>query len=137
MNEPRQKIMETIGKTGCYFLAIVHAAELSTSKVLDAVAIYLECVRRSWMGEDCFVNDPATIFGYLVGGSWQCRKEAATYKPIVGDIVILRYERKTVMETIGHFVCGDAYGNVEYDPYGKSMTVANGQLISMRIISRV
>lgn len=137
MNEPRQKQMKQIGETGCYFLSIIHSAELATSKILDAIAIYNECLRKQWIGEDCFVNEPALIYGYLVGGSWECNKQPITYKPVYGDVVILRYERKTVMETFAHFVCGDINCNVEYDPLGKSNTVANGQLVSLRVISRI
>ena len=134
--EPIQKIMMILGAAGCYFLAILRAAELSTNKSLDAVNCFLECARKGWIDADCWVNFPEDIYGYFVGGKWKCRKDAKEYVPASGDVVILRYERTTTAGTTSHFVLGDNDKNIIYDPMGASETVMHGQLVSLRIISR-
>lgn len=135
--ESKQAICKQIGATGCYFLSIVGAAERDTKKWIDIIILYLECLRRGWIGVDCYVNNPEKILGYLVGGEWTCTKDPKGYKPKPGEVVILRYERPTTMQTDGHFVLADKDGNIEYDPLGSSLTVQNGKVASCRVFRRV
>jgi len=135
----RQKEFETIGKTGCYFLSIVHLAEKYTGKYIDAYLAYTSALKSKVMKEDCFVLDPAALLRMLTGVAWSVTKEAATYEPTKNDLVILYYERidDSTMESkvYGHFVVGGNDG-VEYDPYGDSLTVRKGTLKSKRIFRR-
>jgi len=136
INEPVQKLMKQLGETGCYFLSLLRSAEFATNKTIDGVFAFLECAKRGWIGTDCFVSDPGAIYGYFVGGDWTVRKEPIGYVPAFGEVVILRYEKKSPMVTDGHFVLGNNDKEVIYDPMGASQTVLNGSLASLRILSR-
>lgn len=146
INEPVQKLLLAIGETGCLFLSIVRAAENITFKALNELVVFVECARRvslnekgekkQWVEADCFVNFPAYIFEYLVGGKWIYSWESVDYKPIEGDVVILRYEWKNTKGISNHFVLGDKDKKVTYDPMGASNTVLNGKLASLRILRR-
>lgn len=146
MNEPRQKIMETIGKWGCYFLSIVHLAEELLSHRIDAVEKYLEITTTKSklpeldgayiMSENCYISSPLEVLKTLVGGEWISRVESKTYKIQPGDYVIAKYERHTPNGPYSHFVVLDEYGSVKYDPYGGSATVRDGQIVTMRVFRR-
>jgi hypothetical protein len=135
--KPRQWIMERIGSEGCYFLSIVAAAERLSGKRIDAVEVYETAVENNWMHADCFVINPARIMEYMVGGTWSIRHDHRAYKPAPGEILIHRYERKDTMKTWAHFVLAGSDGNLEYDPYGDSRTVREGQLVSSRVLTRI
>jgi len=134
MNEPRQKIMLTLGEGGCYFLSMVRLAEDLLGKRIDAVLEFQKCVAMNLCREDCYIYDPAAIMHQLYGGDWRARKEDADYEPIDGEFEILRFERSTPARIYSHFVLGSNKGEVEYDPLGNSNTVAHGQLVSKRIL---
>lgn len=133
----RQLIFERIGKEGCYFLSIVKAAELVVEHYIDAYQAYTSALSDELIKENCFINSPDKLMGMLTGLRWSVSKEPADYIPSRGEVEILRFERNEGMATIGHFVLGDGHGSVAYDPYGKSRTVAEGKLISKRILKRV
>lgn len=136
MIEARQKLMATMGDTGCYFLSIIRAAEKLTDKRIDAIDAYIYCHNRAWLGSDCFVHEPASIMSYLTLTNWTMSKEDVTYKPQPGEVVIYRYERTTTLKTYGHFVLAGDDGTIDYDPLGNSQTVMNGKLVSMRVFRR-
>jgi hypothetical protein len=133
--EARQKILLTLGESGCYLLCMVKIAEdLQGGRRIDAVEKYLECVHQGYCREDCFILNPTAIMHYLYGGWWQWKKEEANYKPHGGEFEILRYEWPTPSKIWSHFVLGDGQGGVAYDPLGHSNTVANGDVVSKRIL---
>lgn len=109
---------------------------MATSHYIDPLIAYMECVKRGWVDAECYLNDPDMIIGYLLGGKWTVRKETPDYKPVLGDIVVLRYEKKNTMSTDGHFVLGGLDKSIVYDPMGASETVLHGELKSLRILSR-
>jgi hypothetical protein len=108
----------------------------ATKKEINVVELYTICLKNRWIREDCFVNNPVDIMGLLLGGAWACEKVEGGYKPKDGEIVIYRYEARVGRSTLAHFVLGGKDGSVEWDPYGKSNTVANGRLISSRVFRR-
>ena len=132
----RQKQFETIGKTGCYFLSIVHIAEKYIGKYIDAFDAYISAIKSKVMKEDCYVLDPGALMRMLTGVAWSVTKEASDYATVKGEQEILYFERNDTMTTIGHFVVGDGQGIVSYDPYGDSFTVKKGKLHSKRIFRR-
>lgn len=136
MTEPRQRLMETLGATGCYFLSIIRAAEKIMERRIDAIDAFILCKNKGWVGDDCFVYSPELVLSYLTLINWTMTKESAKYKIHPGDVVIYRYERVTTMKTYGHFVLAGSDGSVEYDPLGTSQTVMNGKLVSMRVFRR-
>lgn len=134
--EPRQKVMEALGKTGCYFLSIIHLAEALTKERIDAVEQFLLALAQGFVKQDCFVVDPGAILSELTGVRWGMKKETAEYLPGSAELEILRFERQDVGVLVGHFVVGDGKGAVAWDPYGDSRTVREGKLISKRIFYR-
>ena len=136
MDEPRQAVMQRLGDGGCYLLSLVWQAERETALRIDAVEQYLNALRSGWCRENCFLLDPARIFTTMVGWPWTLRKEAPTYMPSPDEREILRFERPTPGLIYSHFVVGDMRGGVAYDPLGDSLTVAEGQLVSKRILRR-
>jgi len=132
----RQREFETIGKTGCYFLSIVHVAEKYTGKYIDAYDAYKAALKGKTMREDCYVLDPAALLRMLTGVAWTVTKEQSDYMATKGEQEILYFERNDTMQTVGHFVVGDGMGVVSYDPYGDSLTVKKGKLHSKRIFRR-
>ena len=133
----RQRYMELIGAEGCYFLSLIRAAELQILCRIDAVNAYEIAVSNLWMGKDCYLFKPARILEHLTGLTWTVRKEPKDYKIKKGDVVILRYERKTTSRTYTHFVLAGEHGEVVYDPYGESRTVGEGQLMDMRVFTQI
>ena len=77
------------------------------------------------------------ILSLAGGGTWSVRHDATDYEPKHGEREILRFERKTAAGVLGHFVVGDGHGAVEWDPLGESRTVAEGKLVSKRIVRRL
>lgn len=136
MTEPRQKLMETIGETGCYLLSIVRAAEKLVERRIDAIEAFIFCKNKGWVGDDCFVHYPELVLSYLSLINWTMSKESAKYKIQPGEVVIYRYERATTLKTYGHFVLAGSDGSVEYDPLGTSQTVMHGKMVSMRVFRR-
>ena len=72
----------------------------------------------------------------LTGVAWTATKEPPDYQTVRGEQEILYFERKDTMQTWGHFVVGDGFGVVAYDPYGDSQTVRKGALAGKRIFRR-
>jgi hypothetical protein len=138
MIEPRQKIMLALGEGGCYFLCLIRLAEsLHSDYRIDAVPTYLQAIKDKNLQEDCTVLNPAGIMQTLYGGRWYYHKEGISYKCGPGEFEILRYERPTPAKVFSHFVLGNCNGGIEYDPLGESHTVANGYLVSKRILQLV
>jgi hypothetical protein len=131
----RQREFEKIGKTGCYFLSIVHLAEKYAGTYIDAYQAYRSALVGKTIREDCYVNDPAALLRMLTGVAWTVTKEPMSYKATKGELEVQYFERDDTLATTGHFVVGDADG-VSYDPYGDSMTVRKGALKSKRIFRR-
>jgi hypothetical protein len=134
--EPRQKLMETLGKNGCYFLSIVHLAENVTKERIDAIEAFLIALSSGNVQQDCFVVAPWTILSRLSGVRWGMRKEAKDYPTKPGELEILRFERQDIGALVGHFVVGDGRGGVAWDPFGESRTVRDGVLVSKRVFYR-
>lgn len=137
MNEPRQKIMATLGDGGCYLLSIVHLAENILQERLDAVVIYLDALANKYMQEDCFVLEPARLMGMMVPGNWMMMKVDKDRETPPSAFEILRFERKTTLKTFAHFVVGDGKGGVAWDPLGDALTVSGGELVSKRVFWRI
>jgi hypothetical protein len=126
MTEPRQKIMEEIGKFGCYFLCLVRIAEEETGHRIDAIPFYTIGQRLGYIVKECFINDPAKLLGLMTKKRWKVKKESPEYKAEPSEREVLHYVYR-----IGHFVLPD------YDPYGDSETVRKGRLESKRIFEVV
>ena len=128
-----QTICKHIGESGCYFVSLLKLVHSETR----AIEMYQRALGSNIIDAECFVKDPARLLSMAAGGTWSVRQEAAGYQPKDGELEILRFEHKVPMKTYAHFVVGDGTGRVIYDPLDNSQTVAAGQLVSKRIITRL
>ena len=135
MTTARQRQMSTIGKSGCYFLAMVRAAEDLVGHRIDAVEVYETVTTHKFMDTDCYVTDAAAVMNVLTGKHWAVRHDKVNYKPANGEIMIMRYERQGTGVLFSHFVLCNADGTINYDPYGDSITVRDGKAVSSRIFT--
>jgi hypothetical protein len=84
--------------------------------------------------DDATIINPERIFrmkGLIV--NYNDRHDPPDYVCGGNEFEILKF----VNGSMGHFVCGDGNGNVTYDPWGESATVAFGKLQSKRIFKRL
>lgn len=130
MNEPKQKLMEVLGKEGCYIDCIVHLAEGLVHESLDDVQVFLQALEKQQVQVNCLVLDAAALLSDLTGVKWLKRNEGPEYLRKPDELVIERWERKTGAGVVVHFITQD------YDPYGDSRTVREGVLVSKRVFSR-
>jgi hypothetical protein len=132
-----QKIAEIMGKDGCYIFSLVYLAEKVTRKNVDALDVYRQALELGYIEADCYVKEPVKLMEMMTGTKWAMAKGLNTYITKKDEYEILRFEYTEGRSTIGHFVCGDGTGKVEYDPYGDSKTVRTGRLVSKRIFWKV
>ena len=132
-----QRNAELVAEFGCYFLSILHLAEGIIGELIDPLRAYLYAREQDWITAECYVNEPSSILSYFSGARWRNTKEAAGYETRSGELEILRYELRETMTTKAHFVVGDGAGNEQWDPYGNSVTVERGNIVSKRIFRRV
>lgn len=123
-----QNISTALGKSGCYFFSILRLASNITGKQFNAIEEYKTFTNNGWMGEDCFIADPEKIMEKLTNKKWKVSIRQSSYVCKEKEYEILKYVYK-----IGHFVLGDRKGNVLYDPYMNSETVAKGRIESKRV----
>jgi hypothetical protein len=128
-----QSICKKIGDSGCYFISLLKLVNADYA----AIGLYQKAIAAQIIDEDCFVQDPAALLALAAGGTWNVRHEDADYQTKRNEWEILRFERKEATVTYAHFVVGDGFGRVAYDPLDDSHTVAEGQLVSKRIITRL
>ena len=128
-----QSICKKIGDSGCYFISLLKLVNCDYA----AIGLYQKALAAKIIDEDCFVQDPAGLLALAAGGQWDVRHESANYQTKRNEWEILRFERKEATITYAHFVVGDGFGRVAYDPLDDSRTVAEGKLVSKRIITRL
>jgi hypothetical protein len=130
----RQKICYNIGRWGCYLESLCLLAQEYSGKSVDIVEFYKKALEARWIQEDCLVLRPEEILRDITGKEWTFRKvPKSEYIFSTKDWRIACYERRTTGETVVHFVyLKKSDGSID-DPYGRSETVANGQLVSYRI----
>lgn len=93
-----QEKLKNIGLSGCYFLSLIHGAE---SHVVD---LYDECLRRGFIEQDCYVNDPCGILSLVGVKATECIKSPT----ITGNPVLI----------VVHYVkgCSSHFVRIDYDP---------------------
>lgn len=129
MKEAIQKKCYEIGKSGCYFLSILRQAEIITGRTYNPIEEYEKSLEKNYIGEDCFVKQPAKILSDLTGMNFTVSKQNKNYALEKNEYEVLYF----VNDATGHFVLGDGKGNVLFDPYGKSKTVKEGAIESKRV----
>lgn len=123
----RQRKHLFLGEGGCYFLSIICLGESLVVKEVDDIRMYDLALSKKWIEKDCYVWFPDKILSHITGKKFKVRHEKADYVPKAGEYVIERWEWKQTMKTLSHFKLPN------YDPFGESETVKNGDLVSKRI----
>ena len=129
----KQLVCNKIGKSGCYFLSLVWIAERLLDKSIDVIELYVQAVAKSWMGEDCFMENPAAMLSYVLGKAVDVKHAGLDYILGENEYEITRYELRETGITYTHFVV-TLNGKIVYDPYGESRTCKHGLPVSKRII---
>jgi len=130
-----QRLRPNIKRWGCYYMSILFLANKYKNTPFSVTTInnnfYLGNVQRGAMDKQCFIKDPDAVFASAgLKVQYTGKHEDKTRACKRGEIEILYYEHPDLG---GHFVAGDGRGNVAYDPWGVSMAVEEGELVSKRI----
>lgn len=154
-NNPKQIEAKIIGDKGCYFLSIIngvvgYAEKKEKNITVDIITLYELCMEEKWLDDDCFVERPDLIAGYILGlpiGMLRTARERGIelaevriahrpleYIPADNEIEFTRYEKAGTGVTFSHFVV-TRDGEVIHDPYGNSNTVSKGKPVSKRILT--
>ena len=127
------RLNDAIHKYGCYFMSILFLSnkytncEISCGAILDTYTIFID---SGWMDEQCFVNDPEAMFGYMgLPVYYYDWHDPPYYSCQKDEIEILRFQYINWK----HFVVGDGASRVAYDPYGTSKAVRLGELKDKRV----
>ena len=143
MTGPEQAILKRIGDEGCYLLSLKRAADRFNQGdcAFDILDLYDRMTKtriddKPIMEKDCYLNQAEIALAVMTGVKWKLTHEAADYKQVHGEIVVVRYEWKGINNTTSHFVLQLEDGSI-YDPLGWSNTVANGKRVSTRVFRRV
>lgn len=121
MKQGIQKELEMIGRYGCGFLCILQKFNISE---LEIVSKYREVVERGFMTEDCYIKDWVKLLEYLSPVPAKYKYEKSTVLKECDFFIQYWYNPQT---KIHHFTLKD------YDPYGFSKTVRDGQIESYRL----
>ena len=127
------RLNAAIHKFGCYMMDILFLCnkyknvELSAGDIND---LYILFIDSKYMDENCFIHDPASIFGFMgLQVYYYDRHDPPDFMCKKDEIEILHFQLGKWI----HFVVGDGQSHVCYDPYGTSKAVRLGQLIDKRI----
>lgn len=127
------RLNTAIHKYGCYLFSILFLCnkykniELSCPAIID---LYTVLIDSGWMDEDCFINDPEAIFGFMgLPVYFYDRHDPPYYNCKRDELEILRFQYANWK----HFVVGDGASHICFDPYGTSKAVRLGQLIDKRV----
>lgn len=119
---PIQKINESIGKYGCYFLCLLHTVDSED----DAIKLYKKYTKLGYMEDDCTILNPSAILAELQGRSYRVVK--STTDDSNADLRVLYwYNPRTKLH---HFTLPD------WDPLGDSITRKEGYVESYRLFYR-
>ena len=121
--EIQSKLLK-LGNYGYYYLCLLKATNTSDSKILE---LYDYFVKKGYMTEDCYIQDPIKMLKYLTGNNYKVEKLEKL--PIKYDFYIeLWYNSKT---GLGHFTLHD------WDSLGNSNTRLNGKIDSYRVFTKL
>lgn len=141
-----QKELLAIGRTGCYFLSIVHTASMiaeesqghaeGEAEYIDSctqiIRLFRDAVKNGWCTEECFMQRPDLMMEALLKEtvkSVSIKHAGLDYVPKQNEYEITRYEKGS----FAHFVCTKG-GVIIYDPYGYDIKDL-GNPVSKRIFT--
>lgn len=121
--EIQSKLLK-LGNGGCYFLCLLKATNTSDSNILE---YYDYFVKKGYMTEDCYIQDPVKILKYLTGNNYKVEKLEKL--PTKYDFAIYHYYNSKT--GLGHFTLKD------WDSLGNSNTRLNGKIDSYRVFTKI
>lgn len=132
---------EAIPRWGCYYFDILFFVVKYTGLALNInkiESIYHALVYEKWMSEECWIFDPAAIFGFL-GLKVDYRKERPGYICQTNEFEIVKYVwQRPGKKDWSHFVCGTGIGTgIAFDSYGCSKAVEYGDPWNKRVFKRL
>lgn len=126
-----QSFFASLGRYGCYALAILYAAGADERHVLPLLieAIERGHIKYKWKDpqstDNWYVLAPDALMGMVDGKRWSVRHDKADYQPAPGEIVIERWEHRGQP----HFRMRD------WDSLTDSQVVRNGKKVSSRVFT--
>lgn len=130
--QKNKELLPEIQKDGCYLLCYLYLAGFDDAKKINEV--YLDLVGKKIILKDCYIINSRVLVQYLGIGKDVTYREV-NYLPNDMEKTIGCYFNPRTKYT--HFVIIDnKTREIIYDPLeGKSITVKEGYLDSMRVIS--
>lgn len=122
-----QKVIERLGKSGCYFLSLLSVAEEVTKKHIDIVLSAEYCLSKKYVNADFYVNYPALVLEAVTKKKWTVRHERYPYVPKENEFVITRYELQTTLKTLAHFE------RDTFEPILNDVVSTKGKPVSTRV----
>jgi hypothetical protein len=122
-------MLEEAGKYACYYLCLCELAHKPFNT--DDVAAMRE---RGLLCPDFTVMNAGAIFTHLTGGGvqWRHSKEAASYEPKAGELLLGCYE----LGRMNHFVVLNNKKEIIWNSMQKSPVTDQGKLVSVRVLRR-
>ena len=112
------RLNKQINMYGCYFMSLLFIANRHIGYKLSTTVItklYTDFIELGFMESNCFINDGDGILNYL---GLECRytnkHESPDYETSHKQIEILCLKYPSYK----HFVVGDGFGNIAYNPMG-------------------
>ncbi|MFP3041878.1 DUF261 domain-containing protein [Treponema primitia] len=133
-----QTFLQEAGESACYALCIIKIAEDILGHELDPISSLLlgiekHCIDYNWQDEtdnnNFYVRDPAHFLSGLIGKTVTVRVESADLKPAPHEYAVQCWQRTKTGQVITHFKIAG------WDPLVHSVTVAQGQIASLRIFT--
>ena len=127
------RLRPQIQQYGCYFMSLLWHGVMEKKVSLDPEIIdelYMVFQKHGLMTDSCFIQNPVEILRHLRIDVRSVRKTPDSYVCRDNELEILQFK---AAGEISHFVAGDSFGAVTYDPYGRSRSVLEGECISKRV----
>jgi hypothetical protein len=134
MIKARQVIHKVIGESGCYLLCLEDIGR-EVGVHGNIIEAFLSLNPSGIIRDDCYLNAPEKVLEWITGSPWSVRKEGAEYEKKEDEFEVQRWAWKE--SQINREVLHSHFIRMGFDPYGESLTVRNGTLISKRIFRRI
>lgn len=125
-----ENINPMINKYGCYLYSLINGAGENPKKIDD---YYKDFLSSGEINNECLILDPAGIMSKLTDEEWSFKKSSSFDDK--ADVAIARFNNGSY----DHFVQmdGPTKEDVSFDSYGKSNTVATGDIKDWRLLYKV
>lgn len=134
LEENCQKIFQTIGSEGCYFLCLCHIIDVEGGFEMglstDILKVYNEWAEHAWIDSVCTIRDADKIIKHYFGEKAWVERHSDIFKLYEFCWHIARFENGNN----SHFVIVDKDKNIIWNPLSSSQTVKKGKIESFRTV---